>query len=108
MLSGSLINDRRDDPTDAHKGMYTTLDIGLASHIFGGTSNFPRLLARNSSYHRIHGNWVLARNVEFGLIQPFHTGGLDPAIYVPLAERFFSGGSTSLPSVKLSKPRCST
>lgn len=95
-VSANIIQDRRDDPANAHRGIYNTLDLGLASKAFGSRESFGRLLARNSYYRTIHGNLVLASNTEFGLIMPFGVpSGTDPSQYIPLPERFFGGGSTS-------------
>ena len=96
IFSGNVVQDRRDNPADPHKGIYNTVDAGLASGIFGSQRSFVRLLARNATYYRIGKNWVLARQLTFGAILPFHVpSGLDRAEGVPLPERFFGGGSTS-------------
>jgi outer membrane protein insertion porin family len=97
MISGSVIQDRRDDPTDAHRGIYNTGDLGLVYHAFGGNRNFLRFLGRNSYYRTLKGNLVLASNTEFGVIKPFSIASTvtDPANYIPLPERFFGGGSSS-------------
>ncbi len=52
---GSLnfVQDRRDDALDPHKGLYNTLDLGLAEGAFGSQRNFLRLLARNATYHQL-------------------------------------------------------
>lgn len=96
MISANVVQDRRDDPVDAHRGFYNTGDLGLVYHYFGGNKNYLRFLGRSSYYKRIHGDTVLASNTQFGLIRPFSIGtGKDPAQYVPLPERFFGGGSSS-------------
>ncbi|MBV9506565.1 MAG: BamA/TamA family outer membrane protein [Acidobacteriia bacterium] len=94
LASTNLIQDRRDDPLDPRHGLYNTLDLGLAEHIFGSQRNFLRFLARNSTYHPIGKRFVLARSTEFGDIYAFKYAGntLDA---IPLPERFFAGGSTS-------------
>jgi outer membrane protein insertion porin family len=94
MLSWNLVQDRRDDPADPHKGIYNTVDLGIAEHALGSQRNFLRFLARNATYHRIGRNIVLARSTEFGDIYAFRYAGnaLDA---IPLPERFFSGGATS-------------
>ena len=94
MPSLNLVQDRRDDPVEPHKGVYTTLDLGLASHVFGSQPNFVRFLARNASYYSLGGRLVLARSTEFGVIRPYDFQGsvLDA---IPLPERFFGGGNTS-------------
>ncbi|HLK48464.1 MAG TPA: POTRA domain-containing protein [Bryobacteraceae bacterium] len=96
ILSTTFIQDRRDDPINAHRGIYNSLDLGVVEHYFGGNKNFIRFLGRNSYYKRITGDVVVASNTEFGWIHPFSvTPGVDPFDYVPLPERFFGGGSTS-------------
>jgi outer membrane protein insertion porin family len=93
-VSLSLVNDHRDDPTDPHKGMYTTVDLSLAERVFGSQRNFLRFLAHNSSYYSLGRRFVLARNTEFGDIYAFnYPGNIQDAI--PLPERFFAGGGTS-------------
>lgn len=87
----SLIQDKRDDPTDAHRGIYTTVDLAYAPGFLGSQTDFGRMLIRNSTYHAFGRDFVFARSTQFGIIE--RTGGR-PAI--PLAERFYSGGSTSI------------
>ena len=96
LLGLNLVQDRRDDPSDAHRGIYNSLDVGLAEHFFGGNKNFGRILGRNSYYKRIVKNYILASNTEFGIIHPFSTGGIDTGEYVPLPERFFGGGESTM------------
>jgi outer membrane protein insertion porin family len=95
-LGVNLVQDRRDDPSDAHHGIYNSLDVGLASHPFGGTINFMRFLGRNSYYKMLGADLVLASNTEFGIIRPFRTGGIASTNYVPLPERFFGGGDSTM------------
>jgi outer membrane protein insertion porin family len=94
LLGGGLIQDRRDDPIEPHKGLYNTVELGLAEHIFGSQRDFTRFLARNSTYHPVGKRLVLARSTEFGVIHAFHYTG-ENLNAIPLAERFFSGGASS-------------
>ena len=87
----SLIRDTRDDPTDAHSGTYTTFDLAYAAGFLGSQTEFGRGLSRNSSYYRLSRNLVFARSTQFGVIT--RTGGFPE---IPLAERLYSGGSTSI------------
>jgi len=93
IVSASFIQERRDDPVDSTRGHYTTADFGVASRLLGSQSDFTRLLARNSSYHRLVPNLVLARSAIFGWQQNFGQTRLIEGI--PLPERFYSGGSSS-------------
>lgn len=96
LFAVNLVQDRRDDPSDTHHGIYNSIDVGLASHSFGGNKNFGRLLARNSYYRKLSSDFVLASNTEFGVIRPFSTGGIATTDYIPLPERFFGGGDSSM------------
>ncbi len=96
ILSGNLIRDKRDDPTDAHKGNYSALDAGIASNIFGSQANFVRLLVRNNTYHPIGKKLVLARSTTAGWVAAYNfSSDLAATDGVPLPERFFTGGGSS-------------
>lgn len=90
MFSTTFIQDRRDDPINTHRGIYNTIDVGIALRQLGSEVEFTRMLMRNSTYHPIGKNVVLARTLQFGWIQRL-SGEPD----IPLAERFFAGGATS-------------
>jgi outer membrane protein insertion porin family len=96
IFSTGIVQDRRDNPTNPHTGMYNSLDVGLASDIFGSQRNFGRILVRNATYYRLSRNVVLARQTTFGAIIPYKIpNGLTNYTAVPLPERFFSGGDVS-------------
>jgi outer membrane protein assembly complex protein YaeT len=92
--SWSMIQDRRDDPIETHKGIYNTLDLSLAPRAFGSEISFGRFLGRNATYHPIGKKFVLARATTFGIVHPLHNV-TDPNTAIPLPEHFFSGGATS-------------
>ena len=77
--------------------MYNTLDIGLASSVFGSQRSFARILARNTTSSALTKSIVLARQTQFGVIVPFDAPtGISPQESVPLGERFFGGGPDTL------------
>jgi outer membrane protein assembly factor BamA len=92
MFSVNYILDRRDDPTDAHEGIYNTIDAGWASHTFGSQADFTRFIFQNATYHPFgFGNrYVLARSLTFGWLQPLRAGQ-----EIPLPEELFGGGASS-------------
>jgi outer membrane protein assembly complex protein YaeT len=94
IASTNLLYDRRDDPIDPHRGVYNTVDLGLADNAFGSQRNFARFLARNATYYPLGKRMVLARSTEFGDIYAFHFAG-DVLDAVPLPERFFGGGNST-------------
>ena len=77
LLSSTYISDRRDDPTDTSTGMYNTMNVALASKYWGGQPNFARVLAQNSTYHRIGTRIVFARTVQLGINKPWAGHGPD-------------------------------
>src|SRR5579871_418502 len=96
--SANYIQDRRDDPVEPHKGIYNTVDVGLASKVFGSQVNFFHGLGRNATYHRLGKKLVFARQTTFGDIIPYSYGSkfTSASEAVPFPERFFGGGGTSL------------
>jgi outer membrane protein assembly factor BamA len=105
LLSSTYISDRRDDPTNTTRGIYNTVNVALASKYWGAQPNFARMLAQNSTYHRIRPRVVFARTVQLGVNLPWaghlvegveqarFAGRPDPRI--PLSERYFGGGANS-------------
>ncbi len=85
----SLIYDHRDDPINATRGYYASVDVSLATRGLASQTEFGRVLGRNSSYYRVGRDVVLSRNTTFGYIGNY--GSSD----IPLPERFFAGGATS-------------
>jgi outer membrane protein insertion porin family len=90
ILSMSFIQDRRDDPINTRRGYLNTVDLGSAWKGFGSATDYARIVVRNSTYHRIGRDLVLARSLQFGYID--RLGGLPD---IPFAERFFSGGAST-------------
>ncbi len=108
MLGSSYINDRRDNPADATKGLYTLADVGISVNKLGSQANFLRFSGQNSTYYGIGPHLTFARNTRIGIESPF--GALRQIIIpatatqarqvifthdIPLPERFFMGGSES-------------
>jgi len=92
----NFVQDRRDDPLDPHKGVYNTLNAGLATSAFGSQTNFVRLLGRNATYYKLNDKLVLARQLQIGLQPAFHIPATaNPGDPIPLAERFFGGGGNT-------------
>jgi outer membrane protein assembly factor BamA len=90
LLGVTFFRDRRDDPVDSRRGAYSSIDLGVAVAPFGAQTSFARVLVRNSTYHRLPRDMVLARSVQFGTIE--RLGGLRE---IPLPERFFAGGAST-------------
>jgi outer membrane protein assembly factor BamA len=96
ILSANLIQDRRDNSADAHRGLYNTLDVAVTSRALGSQRSFFRAVGKNATYHPLTKNVTFARQTTFGAILPFATpADLSDADAVPLPERLFGGGNIS-------------
>ncbi|HTQ59690.1 MAG TPA: POTRA domain-containing protein [Candidatus Solibacter sp.] len=108
------LRDARDNPADATKGSFNSADFNIASTGIGSSSSFMRFFFQNSTYHPIKRRFSFARSIRIGILEPFAntqsltfpeptatqctataTPGPTPEI-IPLPERFFGGGGTSL------------
>jgi outer membrane protein assembly complex protein YaeT len=88
-LSASMIQDRRDDPINSHRGMANTLDFGYAPSFARSSTNYTRLVARNSTYHPVRRELTFARATSFGWLYNLSDRP------VPLPENFYAGGAST-------------
>jgi outer membrane protein insertion porin family len=89
-ISVEYLRDGRDNPLDAHHGVYQTLDFGVTPTALGSSANFVRFLGQTAVYLPVRPWLTWASNVRLGLAAPF-SGSM-----VPLSQRFFTGGADSL------------
>lgn len=92
--------DRRDNPTEAKRGTFNTVDLSVASKTLGSSASFVRGFFQNSSFYSFGRDFVFARSTRFGIEQVF---GDSSEIDVPLPERFFAGGGQSLRGFSLNQ-----
>jgi outer membrane protein assembly factor BamA len=104
-FSASWVRDTRDNPADASKGWLNSADFGIADTYIGSSASFLRFLYQNSSHHPIKRRFSFARSVRLGVLSPYRdTVSLTfpaPTVeplprVIPLPERLFAGGGTSL------------
>ncbi|MBI5282669.1 MAG: BamA/TamA family outer membrane protein [Candidatus Solibacter usitatus] len=88
-VSSSIVQERRDDPIDSHRGMHNVLDFGFAPAFSKSSTNYTRMVARNSTYHPVRKEVTFARSTNFGWL---HNLGNSP---VPLPENFYAGGAST-------------
>jgi outer membrane protein insertion porin family len=88
------IRDTRDVPLDAHRGTFTTAEQFLADGNFGSQANFDRLDLTNASYYQFgRERWVFARQTRYAQERAYGNGDQE---LIPLPERLYAGGPTSL------------
>jgi outer membrane protein assembly factor BamA len=88
-VSGTFIRDTRDKPLDAHRGGFTTVNLGITPTAFGSSSNFAKLFAQHAFYKPVKST-VFANSIRLGFASPF------AGSFVPTSQLFFSGGGTTL------------
>jgi len=93
LVAADFIQDKRDDPLSSTRGYYNAIETSVASKIFGSETDYVQIIGRNSSYHRIGRDLVLARSLTIGWLGNPASDGLNNPI--PLPERIFSGGASS-------------
>ncbi len=80
--------DKRNNIMDTVSGSYHNYSIGMAERVLGSEVNFLRLTG-HYSYYKQFGALVYAGAVRMGFITDFDTR-------LPIAEKFFTGGGTSI------------
>ncbi len=87
------LRDRRDSASDPTRGDYEDVDVSMAIKPIGSSADFIRVYLQNSTYTRLGRRLVFARSTRFGVQTPY---GNSVSNDIPLPERFFAGGGTSL------------
>ena len=97
--SFTWLRDTRDNPVDAHRGTYTSFQEFLSAKPFGAEAEFNRIDTTWSSYYGFDkGRFVIARNTRYGNERAFGDGSSE---LIPLPERLYAGGATSLRSFSI-------
>jgi outer membrane protein insertion porin family len=95
----------RYNQTDATRGQFLSADFRVAARALGGNKSLMRFESTYHAYYKVHRarNTVFAGNLTVGLASLFNPRDLngnrqidDFDLLLPISERFFSGGSTTL------------
>jgi outer membrane protein insertion porin family len=89
-LAAAYSYDTRDNPLDATKGKYQTLDFDINLKGLGSSADFARLRAQSAYYVPLPLHIVWANSVRAGVAVPFSGSR------IPISELFFSGGGSTL------------
>jgi outer membrane protein insertion porin family len=89
-FSVALVNDTRDEYLDPSKGFFSSTDFGVTPGFLSSQSYFS-FFSQNSYYRMLPKGVQAAGSVRFGAA---HSLAENPDL--PISERFFAGGSSSL------------
>jgi outer membrane protein insertion porin family len=91
-LAASFNRDTRDNPLDAHKGIYESLELDVNPAFLGSNTSFGRFLGQAAYYKSLtsDSSLVWANSLRLGMERAF--GGA----HIPISESFFSGGGSTL------------
>ena len=99
-LTPRVTYDRRDNPLNPTRGVFSEFEVELADDFLGvlDSSRFTRISARSAVFAPLGEHFVLGANARFGvavggILNGFQT---DAAYALPLSERFRLGGVTTL------------
>ncbi len=90
-IKPSIIYDTRDNPFDPHQGFLAGLSMKVASFLLLSETDFVKLEAYGSNFHRLSKRITLALSVRGGVAY-----GLGSTEQLPIVERFFLGGRSTV------------
>jgi outer membrane protein insertion porin family len=88
-LAAVWTRDTRDNPLDAHSGMYDSVEFNVNPALLGSNVNFGKLLAQGAVYKSL-GKVVWANSLRLGFLKASGQS------HVPVSQKFFSGGGSTL------------
>ena len=99
-VSASVVTDTRDDPVDPRRGRFGIMDLEWSSALLRSRAPFLKGLAQQYLFFPLGDQVVVAVAGRLGLAW---TLGADEPALVPITERFFAGGATTLRGYKLDR-----
>ena len=99
-VSGSVVTDTRDDPVDPRRGRFGIVDLEWSSALLRSRAPFLKGFAQQYLFFPLGEQIVIAVAGRLGLAW---TLGADEPALVPITERFFAGGATTLRGYKLDR-----
>ena len=94
-LTFTLIRDTRNNIINSTSGTFTSVDIERAGEFLKGTSSFIKLSFKYKTFYPIQKRLIFATALNCGLI-----GNYQRCEEIPIQERFFSGGASSVRGFK--------
>jgi outer membrane protein insertion porin family len=94
-IGASWVRDTRNAPFDPTRGNYFSGSFRLGHRAYGSEVNFTSVFTQVSLFRPAR-QTVIAGSARFGWNQPFGRAGDGSPQRLPITERYFAGGSTTL------------
>jgi outer membrane protein assembly factor BamA len=94
-VAGSVVDDRRDDILAPTGGTLSTADLRLFLTAVGSEEQFTKFYTSVAGFRKLADRVILAGSIRLGVGVSFGS-----TTHVPLTERFFMGGDTTLRGFK--------
>jgi outer membrane protein assembly factor BamA len=88
-LAAVWLFDTRDNPLDAHKGVYDSVEFDANPSVLGSNTSFVKFLAQAAAFRPVHGI-IWANSVRIGMEKAIASS------HVPFSQLFFTGGGSTL------------
>jgi len=107
-LSGGYVHDSRDNFYNPRRGAFANVDLAAYGEAIGSQAAFVKFFAQGSLFRKVAGDSVWAQSIRVGLADPYGISE-QPTVSasgevvipgVPLSERFFAGGDTTVRGFK--------
>jgi outer membrane protein assembly complex protein YaeT len=92
-FSVASVTDDRDDPLNPGRGQFRILDLEWSARALGTEVPYLKGLAQQFFYLRLPRSMVAALGMRLGVGQSY---GIELNPFLPITERFFAGGATTL------------
>jgi outer membrane protein assembly factor BamA len=89
-LSATYSRDTRDNPLDAHRGTFESVELDFNPEVLGSSVSFAKILAQVAHYKKLRSNVTWANSLRVGFDAAF------AGSHVPLSQEFFSGGGSTI------------
>ena len=95
-ISVASVTDRRDDPLNPAAGQFRIMDVEWSTKALGTEAPYLKGLARQFFYRSLPHRMVVAVGMRLGVAYSSNRLEDDPEFSIPIVERFFAGGATTL------------
>lgn len=95
-VSAASVTDRRDDPLNPSGGYFRITDVEWSTRGLGTEAPYLKGLAQQFTYASLPHGMVLAVGMRLGIGYGSERRADETEFTIPIAERFFAGGATTL------------